>query len=64
LKKKNQKTFLLYVQQPFSQLNASPRAIDKSFLLLFFKKEVLPLPFPASAIACRADAYPASPMVD
>jgi hypothetical protein len=40
--KKNQKTVVCFGQQLFSPVNSALDAMGKSFLLLFFKKEVLP----------------------
>jgi hypothetical protein len=40
--KKNQKTFVRYGQRRLSRLLWRRRPTDKSFLVLFFKKELLP----------------------
>jgi hypothetical protein len=40
--KKNQKTFTHAASTPFKRANLAPPARDKSFLVLFFKKELLP----------------------
>jgi hypothetical protein len=45
--KKNQKTFVCFGCPEFTCLGSEPRAICKSFLLLFFKKEAFLSLFPA-----------------
>jgi hypothetical protein len=42
LKKRSKKLLLIAASRPFKWANAVLPLIDKSFLLLFFKKEVLP----------------------
>jgi hypothetical protein len=42
LKKKKQKTFTLCAEPPVQMGKSGAALIDKSFLVLFFKKELLP----------------------
>jgi hypothetical protein len=47
--KKNQKTFFHWRVRTGRGSRSKPRSADKSFLVLFFKKELLPLAFPPCA---------------
>jgi hypothetical protein len=42
LKERSKKLLLVASSSLIKRANAVPRAIDKSFLVLFFKKELLP----------------------
>jgi hypothetical protein len=51
LKKRSKKLLLNATSERYSRANLAPPAIGKSFLVLFFKKELLPY-FPFRRVSC------------